>query len=285
MASAPVRYGCYVGNIDSTITIEMLRQIFSQCGTILDASLNGKDTDAYRYGFIDFASESDRQRAFKLDGVKFGSRELKVSSSKGNVGKPLGFHQHHHQHQHSFGHHMHQHMHHHHHYSAPYGGPMYGGGMPGMGAPVANPQVAMLMQMIQSGAVNPANLTPEQQQMVAAHALASAAPPPMHMPPFVPRGGYGPRGGYHGASRFVSPNPPPSEETVKLREVQRKQYFDQVRKQAEKYENKLQSKIAKDATAEGRRSASADSARSSASSGGSSSAGEKDEKRQRTETM
>ena len=263
------RYGCYVGNIDSTISLDMLKQIFSQCGNIIDASLNGKETDPYRYGFIDFSTEVERERAFKLDGVKFANRCLKVSISKGNVGKPNGF----------SGGMMPGMMH----GGPPQFGAPYGGGMPapygGMsGPPMVNPQVGMLMQMIQSGAVNPQNLTPEQQQMLAAHALASA-PPPMS---YAPRGGggFGGRGGggFQGG-RFPSPNPVPTEETLKLREIQRKQYFDQVRKQGEKYERKLQEKVAQSS----RRSNSSSSS-SSRSSAGSADA-ERDEKRQRTETL
>lgn len=83
--STPQRFGCYVGNIDRTVTLEMLKQVFSQCGTIIDCSLNGRDEDPYRYGFIDFASEDDRQRAMKYNGFTLVGRKLKVGHSKGNL--------------------------------------------------------------------------------------------------------------------------------------------------------------------------------------------------------
>lgn len=84
-ANTPQRFGCYVGNIDRTVTLEMLKQVFSQCGTIIDCSLNGRDEDPYRYGFIDFASEDDRQRAMKYNGFTLVGRKLKVGHSKGNL--------------------------------------------------------------------------------------------------------------------------------------------------------------------------------------------------------
>ncbi|KAK7196354.1 RNA-binding protein 29 [Novymonas esmeraldas] len=82
------RFGCYIGNIDRSVTIDMLKQVFCQCGTILDCSLNGREADPYRFGFIDFASEDDRSRAMKYNGFTLVGRKLKVGVSKGNVNKP-----------------------------------------------------------------------------------------------------------------------------------------------------------------------------------------------------
>lgn len=85
------RFGCYIGNIDRSVTIDMLKQVFCQCGTIFDCSLNGRDGDPYRFGFIDFATEDDRARAMKYNGFTLVGRKLKVGISKGNVNKPEGF--------------------------------------------------------------------------------------------------------------------------------------------------------------------------------------------------
>ncbi|CAJ1021299.1 RNA recognition motif. (a.k.a. RRM, RBD, or RNP domain), putative [Leishmania lindenbergi] len=93
MSSTPMqtRFGCYIGNIDRSVTIDMLRQVFCQCGTIIDCSLNGREGDPYRFGFIDFATEDDRARAMKYNGFTLVGRKLKVGVSKGNVNKPEGF--------------------------------------------------------------------------------------------------------------------------------------------------------------------------------------------------
>lgn len=82
------RFGCYIGNIDRSVSLEMLKQVFSQCGTIVDCSLNGRDEDPFRYGFIDFATEEDRGRAMKYNSFILHDRKLKVGISKGNVNKP-----------------------------------------------------------------------------------------------------------------------------------------------------------------------------------------------------
>ncbi|GET87731.1 RNA-binding protein, putative [Leishmania tarentolae] len=93
MSGTPMqtRFGCYIGNIDRSVTIDMLKQVFCQCGTIIDCSLNGREGDPYRFGFIDFATEDDRARAMKYNGFTLVGRKLKVGVSKGNVNKPEGY--------------------------------------------------------------------------------------------------------------------------------------------------------------------------------------------------
>lgn len=78
------RCGCYIGNIDSSVSLELLKQCFQQCGRIVHASLNGKETDPYRFGFIDFASEEERDAALRFDQVELAGRKLKVGRSKGS---------------------------------------------------------------------------------------------------------------------------------------------------------------------------------------------------------
>lgn len=220
------RYGCYVGNIDATVPLDTVRQVFAQCGTILDCSLNGRDSDPYRFGFIDFGTEADRERALKFNGVVLAGRPLKVGVSKGNVNKPID-------------------------------GPRPTGGS-------ADASAALLMQLVQSGAVNPANLTPEQQRLLTGALLGATAgstglappAPPMGMPPPMPSP-YGamppmssPYGMPPGQARqpymrsqrpaHNSPNPQPTEELLRLREAQRKTFFDVIRKEADSYKEKLQ---------------------------------------------
>ena len=87
---AEQRFGCYIGNIDSTISLDEFRALFSQCGPIIECSLNGSQDKPFRYGFIDFASEEGRANAKRFDGYSLKGRSLKVNDSKGNVGRPQG---------------------------------------------------------------------------------------------------------------------------------------------------------------------------------------------------
>ncbi|KAF5225863.1 putative RNA-binding protein 29 [Trypanosoma cruzi] len=290
------RFGCYIGNIDRSVTLEVLRQVFSQCGVIIDCSLNGRDEDPYRYGFIDFASEDDRARAMKYNGFTLAGRKIKVGVSKGNVGRPEGFNN----------------------TSSGNNNNTHSGGntntnnnnqQPQQMQQPQQPQIPpvslaasflptvmhqqqqsaqLLMQLIQQGAIDVNNLTPEQQQILMASLLPQAAPPapgipaippmaPMGYPPMhqawgAPRAGAGGGaagiggvgvgvvGGGGGGGMYAGgapinrgipysrgpANPMPSEETVKLREVQRKQFLDVVRRDAEKYEKKLQERSVKE---------------------------------------
>ena len=82
------RFGCYIGNVDASISLETLKQCFAQCGRISNASLNGKDTDPYRYGFIDFTTEAERDKALAFNGFTLAGRALKVGVSKGTGAAP-----------------------------------------------------------------------------------------------------------------------------------------------------------------------------------------------------
>lgn len=155
------RFGCYIGNIDRSVTVDMLKQVFCQCGTILDCSLNGREGDPYRFGFIDFATEDDRSRALKYNGFTLVGRKLKVGVSKGNVnrgdhgaagGNGMGG-------------------------GAGRMGPRYGNGggmgyngMPAMDASGLAPQQLMearlLLQFLQEGKMDPRQLSPAQQQLL-----------------------------------------------------------------------------------------------------------------------
>lgn len=243
------RFGCYIGNIDSSVSLDMLKQVFSQCGSILDCSLNGRETDPYRFGFIDFANEGDRDRAIKFNGVTLAGRALKVGVSKGNVNRPNGETQ-----------------------AGAGAMPMGMGGMGGMqqhqyhSAPQQSgpdPATALLLQLVQTGAVNPQNLTPEQQSALAAALMAQSSGMQMQRPQMQQqmqqqqwgappmRGGYGGGRGAGGYRQPPSANPPPSDETMKLRAAQKKSFFDVIRKEADKYQSKLQEKMAKKAKRDG----------------------------------
>lgn len=251
MALPPTRYGCYVGNIDSSVTLENLKEVFGQCGKIVDCSLNGRETDPYRYGFIDFASEGDRERALLFNGVAFLGRPLKVGISKGNVNRA----------EQSAA------------MNGGMGGSQMGGMMPpgpfmnpmgNMMPPSVDPNTQLLLQLVQSGAINQNSLTPEQKALLTA-ALQNQgmqAPPMMQMngPGYQqgwggPQGrggfgggfgggGYGGRGGGYGY-RPQGPNPALTPEEIKLREAQRASFLAVVKKQADRYSSKLEAKRAK----------------------------------------
>ncbi|KEG08486.1 RNA-binding protein, partial [Trypanosoma grayi] len=179
------RFGCYIGNIDRSVTLEVLRQVFSQCGTIIDCSLNGRDEDPYRYGFIDFASEDDRARAMKYNGFTLAGRKIKVGVSKGNVGRPEGY----------------NNTSNNNNNSSSNNNNNGGGGGGGGGGNTNNPQqqlqqpqapamalaanflpavvqqqsTQLLMNLIQRGAVDVNLLTPEQQQALMASLIPPAA--------------------------------------------------------------------------------------------------------------
>lgn len=237
MSAPGQRYGCYIGNIDRSVPLDALKQLFSQCGAIVECSLNGRDTDPFRYGFIDFASEADRDRALKFDGMEIAERRLKVGVSRGNVNRPL----------------------------EGQGGYQPRQNMPPMSmAPPAGgdgASMGLLLQLVQSGAVNFASLNPDQQRQISAVMMQQQSPaggmmgmggPPMGGPQghyggmmggnggygghqMGGRGGYGMGGPRMGRGMQQSVNPPPSEETIMLRQAQRKTFFDVVRKEAERY--------------------------------------------------
>lgn len=282
------RYGCYIGNIDRSVTLEVLRQVFSQCGVIIDCSLNGRDEDPYRYGFIDFATEDDRARAMKYNGFTLAGRKIKVGVSKGNVGRPDGFthtsnNSHNNTHNNNNNNNANNQQHQQHQQQQQQQSqqpsqippvPLAASFLPGVMQQQQSAQ--LLMQLIQQGAIDVNNLTPEQQQILMASLLPQTAPPPpvqgMPAMPQAPqmsypqmqqawggvRGGGGGGGGMYGGGLQMGrgvpynrgpANPMPSEETVKLREVQRKQFLEVVRRDAEKYERKLQERSVKEGRA------------------------------------
>ncbi|CCW69135.1 unnamed protein product [Phytomonas sp. Hart1] len=303
---AQPRFGCYIGNIDRSVTLEMLKQVFCQCGTIIDCSLNGREEDPYRYGFIDFATEDDRARAMKYNGYTLVGRKLKVGVSKGNVNKPEGYNNTNTNNS-----------------TTNRGGVNLGGtgvgtGRVGVGmntagaggsgigagigtapsalqtgaaaggnaasggglAPAQQMEAQLLLQLIQQGSLDTANLTESQRALllavlpntgaaVGAAAAAAAIPmqpmnllqPPLFGAPMwgammgMPSQGMMPmnpammaagRSGNAAGFHRGPANPSPSEETLKLREIQRKQFLKVIREETEAYEKKLQERSAKE---------------------------------------
>ncbi|KPI83729.1 putative Rna-binding protein [Leptomonas seymouri] len=175
MSSVPsqTRFGCYIGNIDRSVTIDMLKQVFCQCGTIIDCSLNGREGDPYRFGFIDFATEDDRARALKYNGFTLVGRRLKVGISKGNVNKPEGYANGNPGGSSSSGHGSDRQRQ----QPGALGGYRNGGGNEGDGASGLNAsglttqqqiEARLLLQFLQEGKMDPRQLSPAQQQLLIA---------------------------------------------------------------------------------------------------------------------
>lgn len=238
-----VRYGVYVGNIDSSISVDALKQAFSVCGPIVEASLNGAETNPYRFGFIDFATDEARQKALGMNGYTLSNRTIKVNlpatrggtSAINNTGirgtKPVG------------------------------------GIPPPAPAPLAAPTTpdpvilrSIILAMQANGQLMPgAQPTPEQLQMIQAAAMLASN----QQHAAKQREAVAAAGG--GSTMFVAVNPRPTAEELEMREAQKLQYFAAVRKCAENYEaKKLQRVLSK-------------SNRSSSSSGSSSSSSSSDE--------
>jgi RNA recognition motif-containing protein len=190
------RCGCYIGNIDSSVSLELLKQCFQQCGRIVHASLNGKETDPYRFGFIDFATEEERDAALRFDGVDLAGRKLKVGRSKGS-GKD---------------------------------GPTPGAGLR---VPISIPQPApMPLQMPQAGSAVGMPMP-----------MMYEAAPYSYMPPPPPTEHY--RSQYHGPppTKHWSPNEAPSSEMLRYRSMQKDQFFEVIKKQADEYMEKNGTKV------------------------------------------
>ena len=80
------KFGLYVGNVDNSVSVDVLKSCFAQYGAILHATLNGRESDPFRYAFLDFANEADRNRALAVNGYSLAGRPLKVGISKGSGG-------------------------------------------------------------------------------------------------------------------------------------------------------------------------------------------------------
>ena len=276
------RFGIYIGNVDRSVSLEQLKVLFSQCGNIVDASMNGSAENAYRFAFMDYASENERAQAMRLDGVMLANRPLKVAASKGHVnhsgGGGMGGSR---PPQHNGYAQQQQPMH--------YGQqpPMMGGGgyppqQPYGGMqymPPQQPSPQVIQQIIASmqaqGQLRPGQEPTQQQlQAIAAAALAVQQPPPM-----MGGGGYP---GYPPQQQQMRPPPPshapvnpaPTLEAMALRAKQREQYLEKLRSEGERYETKIKKLLAR-----GRGEAGGSGSDSEGSSNGSSSDSDDDEKR------
>lgn len=286
------RYGIYIGNVDRSVTLDQLKVVFGPCGNIVDSSMNGSAENAYRFAFMDFASDEERQHALRLNGINLANRDLKVAPSKG-VNQPGNNAERGPRHQQQagmggapqYGGHHQQQM------GGGYPPQQYGGGYPPQGYPMQPPPQQPSPQVIQSiiatmqaaGQLRPGQ-EPTQQQLQAIATAAIAVQQPQHQqpPPHMMMGGGYPGGAYphpqqqqpmmpmgRGAHPHHTPaNPPPTMEELALRAKQREQYLGKLRSEGERYETKIKKLLARgrgEATAGGSGSDSSSSDSSSES--------------------
>jgi len=255
------RCGIYIGNVDRSVTLEQLKVVFGPCGTILDSSMNGSAENAYRFAFMDFGSEEERQHALRLNGINLANRDLKVAPSKG-VNQPG-----------NNAHNGERGPPRHNNYQQPgMGGPQYGGyppqqygGYPPQGGypmqpPPQQPSPQVIQQIIASmqaaGQLRPGQ-EPTQQQLQAIATAAIAVQQPQLQQPHMMMGGGGYPGGAYPhpqqqqpmmqmrAPQHTPANPPPTMEELALRAKQREQYLGKLRSEGERYETKIKKLLAR----------------------------------------
>ncbi|XBH91676.1 hypothetical protein VPH35_082998 [Triticum aestivum] len=79
-----VRRTIYVGDIDHTVTEEMLAGLFGICGVVY-CRLCGDPTCGFRFAFIEFQYQGDAYLALHLDGIIIGLHPLKVAPSRNAI--------------------------------------------------------------------------------------------------------------------------------------------------------------------------------------------------------
>ncbi|KAF7065177.1 hypothetical protein CFC21_071324 [Triticum aestivum] len=80
-----VRRTVYVGDIDHTVTEQMLAGLFGICGVVVDCRLSGDPTSGFRFAFIEFQHQEDAAIALHLDGIIIGLHPLKVAPSRNAI--------------------------------------------------------------------------------------------------------------------------------------------------------------------------------------------------------
>ncbi|MFN8658973.1 MAG: RNA-binding protein [Candidatus Obscuribacterales bacterium] len=74
----------FVGNLSYSVTEEQLKELFSQHGTVISASLpKDRDTGRVRgFGFVEMETQAAAEAAIKnLDGHELSGRQIKVNIS------------------------------------------------------------------------------------------------------------------------------------------------------------------------------------------------------------
>ena len=75
----------YVGNLPYSVTEDMLRETFSQCGVVDSANviIDRDSGQSKGFGFVEMSSDSEAQKAIQeLNGTSIDGREIKVNEAK-----------------------------------------------------------------------------------------------------------------------------------------------------------------------------------------------------------
>jgi hypothetical protein len=83
----------FVGNVDSSLTADVIKEWFAQrCGPVEFVQMNGPEDKPYRFCFVEFASSEGRDLAMALNQTSLAGRSLKIGPCKGaNRNKSAGF--------------------------------------------------------------------------------------------------------------------------------------------------------------------------------------------------
>jgi RNA recognition motif-containing protein len=82
----------YVGNLSYNVDSDMLREHFSQCGSITEAKVI-MDRDTHRskgFGFVTFSNKTDMLSALNLNGTSLDGRQMKVNQAQESGGSRGG---------------------------------------------------------------------------------------------------------------------------------------------------------------------------------------------------
>ncbi|MBN2016745.1 MAG: RNA-binding protein [Candidatus Cloacimonetes bacterium] len=69
----------YVGNLDYSVTKDSLKELFSECGDVVEVIV----IDGKGFGFVEMSDSSEAEKAINdLDGKDFKGRSLKVNEAR-----------------------------------------------------------------------------------------------------------------------------------------------------------------------------------------------------------
>ncbi|XP_010552172.1 PREDICTED: polyadenylate-binding protein-interacting protein 9-like [Tarenaya hassleriana] len=77
-----VRRTIYVSDIDQSVSEELLAELFSSCGQVVDCRICGDPHSVLRFAFVEFAYEQGARLALSLGGTMLGYYPVRVLPSK-----------------------------------------------------------------------------------------------------------------------------------------------------------------------------------------------------------
>lgn len=83
----------YIGNLPISITDDQLRDFLKSVGNLVNMKIAGENTASLtgsgKYAFLEFETQSQAEKALKLNGVVLGDRAIRVNHSRNAIYKPL----------------------------------------------------------------------------------------------------------------------------------------------------------------------------------------------------